>query len=247
MKVQLELPTWPYEAEFRGWRRWLLLPMDRLCRHFLPGLVDEVLHYGEETHIWGLPVKQVRNGIDPDLLPALPAHEPNPDCLQLLALGNWSEWHGLDRLLRGMQHAPNWNLTVAGAGPALARYRVLVRELSLETRVQFLPPVSGAELHALLASADLGVGTLGLHRKGVAINQSLKHRLYCLAGLPFFFASPDPSFPPDFPYTLQFAADETDVDMSAVSDFFWKMRQKNPAYREDLRDFAATLTPVLPQ
>ena len=52
---------------------------------------------------------------------------------------------------------PDWNLVIVGSGPELPRLRRLVRDHRLEERVEFIPWLPRAELHRMLARADVVV------------------------------------------------------------------------------------------
>ena len=244
LQIIIELPTWPYDAEMKHWIARIMLLVDRLCRPQLKGVTDRFLHYGVEQEIWGVPTIFVQNGIDMSRIPKPGYHKPQTDLLRMIFIGSMGYWHGLDRLLHGMRdvldrHAEiKLQLKVLGMGAASEEIRALVDRFHLGDAVLLIPPCSGAEFDAHMAQADVGIGTLGIHRIGIPLNSALKHRTYCAYGLPFIFAGEDADFPPEYPFCLRFPADETPVAIGMILDFLAGIREEFPDAALRIRDYA---------
>ena len=103
LKIILEINTYPYDAEPKRFLHKLSLWMDQYYRKSAPKFIDVITHYGVEKEIWGIPTIAIRNGIEVDKIKFT-----NSKCedgkIRLIAVGNWSYWHGLDRLLKGMKN-----------------------------------------------------------------------------------------------------------------------------------------------
>lgn len=245
LQIIVELPTWPYDAEMKDLVSRFMLWVDRLFRHRLRGLVDRFLHYGKESTIWEIPAIFVQNGIDTDAIPEILVRATQQDRLRLLFIGSMGYWHGLDRLLRGLQRWKETSgdncrveLKIAGSGAESAEIRALVSRLGLEAEVQMVPPCKGKEFDALMAQADMGIGTLGIHRIGIALNSALKHRTYCAYGLPFVFAGKDADFPAAYPFCLQVPEDESPVNLEDVLTFWRNIRHRHPDAARQIREYA---------
>ena len=227
LKVVLEIPTWPYDKEPQSIPHRMSLWMDRWYRSRLSSYVDLILHYGQEQQIYGIPTLRIRNGVEIHQVPFTPK-KPRKKELRLIAIANWSYWHALDRLIVGLAHHQQSGagaerpvrLRVIGEGRALASLKQQSRLFQLEAFIEFLPPSSGAALHQHIEWADMGVGTLGIHRKEVAIDSSLKHRLYCASGLPFFLSRTDLDFPSELPFVHYVADSEAAIDISELMVFY---------------------------
>jgi glycosyltransferase involved in cell wall biosynthesis len=83
----------------------------------------------------------------------------NPDGAALLFVGRLAEKKGarfaIEAMPRILADRPSARLTIAGDGPDRSMLEALTTRLQLTGHVQFLGPVSHAELPALYASADL--------------------------------------------------------------------------------------------
>lgn len=249
IKIIIELPTWPYDAEMKGWIARIMLGIDRLFRSGLQRRTDRFLHYGTETQIWGVPTIFVQNGIDVQRIPEAPLRSPEHSVLRMTFIGSVGYWHGLDRLLSGMRtfldrpgQGPVLHLKILGSGAESEEIRLLVDRLALGAQVQLIPPQSGKDFDALMAQTDIGIGTLGIHRIGIPLNSALKHRTYCAYGLPFVFAGSDADFPETFPFCHRIPADENPVEIEKILEFMENLRRRFPEATREIRAYAeATL------
>lgn len=241
IKILLEIPTYPYDKEIVSFIRYLTLIMDRYYRKKLHHYVDYCVHYGQETEIYQIPVIPIQNGIAiPDGY--VPKQQKMINELKLIAVGNWSFWHGLDRLLKGLgQYYDNPNpktkvtLTIVGGGKTLASYVDLVQNLKLKEQVKFVPFTESPQLDAYFEDSDIGIGSLGMFRKNIKQDSSLKHREYCSRGLPFILSTQDASFPVDWPCVQYFPEEEKPIEIKSIIAFFHTL-PKN--YQEHMIQYA---------
>lgn len=217
-KVIIDMPTYPYDEEWKGLKGSLVRWMDDRYNKELSKYVDLIIHSGEERSIWGIPTYHMTNGVLLDDHKIAPTRTSG--ALNMIAIGKWQYWHGLDRLLQGLsRYNGEYHLDIVGEGPRSATIKAQIKELGMEDRVTWHGTVVGSALRALVDRANLGIGTLGLHRKGVTIDSSLKHRFYCAAGLPFVLSSPDSDFGSHLPYVSYVPLDESPVDIKELSSF----------------------------
>lgn len=243
IRIFLEVPTYPYNKEMSGFLRKMQYWLDRQCNRFLKKFVDWTVHYGSFKELFGIPSIPLRNGVDAEAFPVSKSVY-QPGLLRLIAVGNWSYWHGLDRLIAGLgdyyshpSHPVRVELTIVGGGREVGLYQRLVEALGLTSCVRFLPPVEGAALDALFDEADLAIGCLGMFRKGVSLDSSLKHREYCVRGLPFVLATRDLDFPASLPWVYYIGADESLVSVENLIALFNAV-QAMPDWHESIRKYA---------
>lgn len=102
----------------------------------------------------------VPNGIDLADFPAPPPAGPVRDPLVLGFVGFVRDWHGLDKVLRGIAAWPGaqrLSLVVVGDGPARPGLESLARELGIADRVRFTGLAARAEVPALVAGFDIAL------------------------------------------------------------------------------------------
>ena len=247
VRVLLEIPTYPYDGEFTPDLRGRLAAfLDRRCRKKLKGLADRVVTFTEDEEIFGIPTIRTVNGVDFSKVPL--QHRQEPDgVLHLIAVAGLAPWHGYDRLLVGMgEYYQNGGTREAvfhlvGDGSELPLYKKLAAEYGLESRVRFYGFLSGDPLTEVYNRADIAVSCLGMYRKGMNRESSLKIREYSARGLPAIAVSPIDIFPPDWPYQMIVPNDDTPIDMQKVfafGDALQKLRKEGMCVERIIREKA---------
>jgi len=235
----LDMPTYPYEKEWSGIYGRLALAMDQRYRKRLLGTIDYILHSGPEVEIFGIKTIQFTNGIDTG---HVNLRRPQAHMgYRLLAIGKWQYWHGLDRVIKGLaSYIRNGGtgviLNVLGVGPIQKDLRSLVQSEKIEEYVFFRGAKSGRELDDYFDFSDLGVGTLGLHRKEVLIDSSLKHREYVARGLPFIMSGIDSDINVSAPFVHQVEPNDAPINIHKVIRYITGLNQTS--VRLDMRKFA---------
>ena len=225
-RLVLEYPTYPKEAENSRFflRRQVFRYTDHVLSRIHP-MVDLYTLIGAQAGdtLDGRPAMNIVNGVDVD---AFPPHLPNATdpTVRLLALASMSGWHGYDRILRSLAaYRGDADVRMEFAGGdgdgSLAAWQALAGELGLTDRVTFHGPLYGSALDQLIAHCDVGVGSLGMYRYGLAQGMTLKLREYMARGLPFVSAVEDPALPADTDFALRVPNDDTPIDMEAVVAF----------------------------
>lgn len=244
LKLILEFPTFPYGLELKKKSLFYKLAyyIDRYYQKELEHYVDLAVHYGT-GQVLGLPTINIRNKIDIEKIPYW-RPKAKSDYIQLVAIGAWNYWHGLDRILEAVAQLNKRKdfhkvrLRIIGEGPASGFLQREVLRLGISESVEFVSAARGAELDLLLADADIGVGSLGMFRKQVFVDSSLKHREYCARGLPFVLASNDPDFPIELPFVYDVSADESAIDLEKIITWFKTLRQSSPTFSSEMRIYA---------
>lgn len=152
----------------------------------------------------------ISNGIDLADYPELPA--PTGDRPRLAFVGSLGQpWQGTDKVLSLAALRPEWDFDLVGPGaqhdplPNVTWYGSLDRERVL----------------GVLAAADVGIGTLALHRKAMDEACPLKVREYLAVGLPVLYGYSDPDADNLEAHVLRIANTETSVPdaLEAITRF----------------------------
>jgi hypothetical protein len=168
----------------------------------LVAVSGEIARHPTVTRL-GVPVVVVPNAVD---LASHPQLEPTGNASpRLVFLGTPGlPWHGVDKIVRLGLHFPTWTFDLVGPGradlPILPPNVIAHGSLG---RQQFLP---------IVASADVAIGPLALHRAGLQEASPLKVADYLAYGLPAIIAHTDTRFPRGAPFLLQLPNTEGNVD-----------------------------------
>ena len=232
LKILLEFPTFPYKEEWTGTRGLVVKKVDGHYRKKLSRYVDHAIHLGEEKEILGIPCINSENGIGLSEIKVKRMRDVS-DHINLIAVGKWQFWHGLDRLIKGIAELgliskQRIKLLIVGEGPAIKDLKILVEELDLSKQVSFEGARTGKELDRLYDNADLGIGTLGMHRKNVRIDSSLKHRAYAGRGLPFILSTKDMDFPSSLEFVKYYEETDDAINIESLIEFGEQMKNVDP-------------------
>lgn len=152
----------------------------------------------------GKPARVIANGVDlGDVAPPPPRQGERP--LAAFLAGVPMPWHGIDKLLALARALPGHDFALVGVERAAV-------EGPLPPNVELHPPTSRAGYAELLARADVGIGSLAMHRAGLDEASPLKVREYLVHGLPVVIGFEDTDFIGDEPwFLLRLPNDEANV------------------------------------
>ena len=154
----------------------------------------------------GKPCVVVSNGYDLCAAGTLPP--PGNERPRLVFLGEPAPWQGADKLVALARLLPDVDVDIVGyRADQLPGAPGNVTCHSVLTREEFEP---------ILASADVAVGTLALHRKEMSEASPLKLREYLAYGLPAIVAYEDTDFPAPQPFLLRLRNAEDSIDVAAA-------------------------------
>ncbi len=220
IRLLIDMPTYPYHMEHVGVTGKLKIVIDKLLSKNLTKYVDYVLHSGIEKSIFRIPTIRVSNGISSANLKVRSNKEVKE--YRMIAVGKWRDWHGLDRLIKGMsvyRDRLELRLDIVGDGLELENLKQLVNKHDLQDFVFFHGICVGEKLDRLFDQVDIGVGTLGLFRKGVKVDSSLKNREYVARGLPVILSSEDADIKSDLAFVCKVPEDDSPIDVRLIEDF----------------------------
>lgn len=233
LKILVEIPTYPYDGEYKIIRKYPIAIKDKIYRKELQRYVDKIVTFSDDEEIFNIDTININNGIDIKSL-KLSKVKSNDRDLNILAVANVCFWHGYDRLIKSIgkfyedkTESRHINFYIVGSGGEIGNLKNLVKDLKLEKHVHFEGPKAGEELDSYFDFCHVGVDHLGLHRKNMTKLSSLKSKEYCGRALPFILAHKDLAFD-NFPYVLEFEATEENIDMNELFQF------KNRIYADEL-------------
>ena len=128
-------------------------------------------------------------------------------------------------------------LKVVGDSNEMYINKDLVRKLKLFSKVSFLGNLENEKLNELFNWANIGVGSLAIHRKGLKFTSELKAREYCIRGLPFFWSTSDQDFDLDFPYILKVPKSNVAFNLDPIISFAFQVTS-DPTHPFKMRQFA---------
>lgn len=156
------------------------------------------------------------NGIDMTSVPApRDLAAPTDSEIHVLFIAAWFvPWHGLDILLGALgrwDSAGQQRVVLHLVGALSDEQKEEVEALhNASVDISVHGVCSLERIHELAARADVGIGSLALHRKGMVEACTLKVREYLAAGVPVYSGHVDSGLPSDFPFYLRTGA--VDVD-----------------------------------
>jgi len=197
------------------------------------GVTDEITDY--EGSVAKGPIKMFKtigNGIDIiKYTLRLPKKDSGNNDIRILFVGSGFRTHGLDRLIKSLHEYFRTNkdprqiiLKVAGDSHEMYLNKRLAARLGLSSKIIFEGNLESKNLNSLFDWAHIGVGSLGIHRKGLIFTSELKAREYCARGLPFFWSTSDCDFPPDWPYILNISPNNEKFSLDSVISFADRMK-----------------------
>ncbi|MBK7690918.1 MAG: glycosyltransferase [Bacteroidetes bacterium] len=242
--ISIEIATFPYDKEMKDLPKYLILLIDKYYRRKLHKYVDKIVCCTDIQSIYGIDVISFSNGFEPiTTLPSDNFPEPQPKILNILAIAsNISIWHGFDRVIMGMadyikNNDSNICLHLIGDGTEKDNLEKLANHLGISTLVNFYGYKYETELLEIAQTCDFAIGTLGMHRKGVNFDSSLKSRFYASLGLPFILSTNDICFDNKLPYWKYVEGNDNAIHMDLVIDFYLKLRETNPNFRAEMIEY----------
>lgn len=165
------------------------------------------------------PALVLGNGIDfRDYQPFPPPRNPLP---RLVFSGTPQlPWHGVDKLIFLARQFPDLQVDVIG-------YSSLDLEIKqIPDNIVFHGFLAGKEYRQILSKADVGVGTLALHRNRMEEGSPLKVREYLAYGLPVILGYQDTdlnNITTDFILRIPNSKDNVKANANLIRDFSYRM------------------------
>lgn len=228
MKVVMEIPTYPYDEEYKAQGISRQIFQDRLFRYQLARQLDAIVTFSDYKEIFGQHTIRISNGIDFQSVQMKTTVNDTSQELNLIGVAEIHQWHGFDRVVSGLARY------YAQPQPYVVRFHVVGYFFSAEMEAAFRKTLAdhhmeqyvvlhgkkhGAELDAIFQQCDFGIGSLARHRVGITHIKTLKNREYAARGIPFIYSETDSDFDQQ-PYVLKAPADESPIDIPAIISFY---------------------------
>ena len=238
IKIILEIPTYPYEDEFRSLKAKPSMLRERLYRNKMRKYVDLVItpSHIEVNDIFGIPALEITNGIDAENITPRRIAPKEDNTINLIGVALITPKQGYDRVIRGLSeyikskqiNEPNVFFYVIGTGAIKKELEELCHQLNVEKYVIFTGEKDGEDLEYYYSIGDLGVGTLGLYKTNELMKvNSLKTREYCAKGLPFIITDCDYKFAESNEDFFMVIKDSQEpVDIRKTVQFLDELRKK---------------------
>lgn len=222
--VVIDFPTVPYDEEIKGR---VELEEDKAYRGGLKKYVEYSTNYNGLDTVFGIPSIKFHNGINLEDIPL--KKETESKDIRLIAVATMYFWHGYDRLIRGMADYYNIEpggqkvyLTLVGCGKEVPRYEDLIRENRLEKYIKLVGIKKDEALSKEFDNADIAVGALGMFRKNMKEDSSIKTKEYCARGIPMVIGSNDLAFREELEFIYRVPNNNDNIDIYGILDFYAK-------------------------
>ena len=241
-KIVYEIPTYPYDFEHNTLVLKVLLFIDRIYRKHLRRYVDRIATLTDDKEIFGCKTLKITNGVDCASIPVCGKTDYDPRKIHLIAVAQFSFWHGYERAIEGLHNYGKENvvLHLVGDGPELEKYKGLVSGYGLERQVIFHGALSGDALTAVFDTTDIALCSLSCHKIYIYIASELKSREYLCRGLPIVTSTKIDIVPDDFDFALRVPEDDSALDIQKIVDFVESVYVSAPRVevRNAIRAFA---------
>ncbi|WP_270640598.1 glycosyltransferase family protein [Longibaculum muris] len=252
IKIFMEIPTYPYDGEFRGKKGKYFLTLDKIFRTKLKNLVDIIFVIDPEKLTNGklFSVKSVNfiNGYD--VINCKVRKYIKHDEIRLACVGMFSSWHGYERLIYGLnEYYMNGGkrkiiVDMVGEGSELSFYKKLIKYFGLEENFVFHGKCFGDKLDQIYSKTDIGIASLGRYKSGIQILGDLKTREYLAKGIPVISGCGVDIFESqnELEYYLQIPNCSNPVKIDDVIKFYEKIKEdrKYIDIEKKLHEFSLT-------
>lgn len=152
------------------------------------------------------PIKIIANSVSLKDYPITKA--PNNQCPKLIFIGtNNAPWNGIDKILNLARIFHQWHFDIVGD--------IQASDTSLSLpNVIFHGTLSKNDYENFMINADVAIGTLALHRKGMDEACALKTREYLAYGLPIILAYQDTDFFNGAPFLLKLPNRDNNIEQN---------------------------------
>lgn len=249
VKLILEIPTYPYDKEFKNarWTSKISLLIDKLFRQKYASYMFRIVTYTTLPKIWNKQTIQISNGVDFEMIKE---KKNNKDInsltsLNLISVAEVHDWHALDRLIEGLGQYYKKNPTVkvflhivGGVGPVEnSLFNKLITQYEINKYVLFYGPLFNEALDSIFDITDIGIGSLGRHRSHISDIKTLKNREYAARGMPFIYSETDDDFD-NKPYIMKVPPDESPINILQVLDFYKFQNMTIEYIRESIKNLS---------
>ena len=245
-KVVMEIPTYPYDNEYKAQGISRQIFQDKIFRNQLAKHLDAIVTFSDYDKIFGQRTIKISNGIDFDSVKMKSDINDTTKELNLIGVAEIHEWHGFDRVVRGLaeyyskpqEYIVKFHVVGYFFSAEIEEvFKKIITDNQMEEYVILYGKKHGAELDSLFDKCDFGIGSLGRHRVGIDKIKTLKNREYAARGIPFIYSETDSDFDSK-PYVLKVPANESPIDIHKIIDFYNINKMSPIEIRESITDLS---------
>ena len=232
IKCVTEIPTYPYDQEFKGYPLKYKIPLyiDMMFRRALAAKMEAIVTFSNKESIFGKRTICISNGIDLD---SIPLHNPKKQQdIHLIAVAEIHYWHGFDRLVAGLGeyyksnpngrkvyfHVVGWEDDRGTTSNGYLTVEQMARKYDIENYIINHGKLFGEKLNEVFNQCVFAIGSLGRHRSGITEIKTLKNREYAARGISFIYSENDSDFD-NKPYIIKASADESPINVGEIIDY----------------------------
>ena len=232
IKCVTEIPTYPYDHEFKGYPLKYKIPLyiDMMFRRALAAKMEAIVTFSNKESIFGKRTICISNGIDLD---SIPLHNPKKQQdIHLIAVAEIHYWHGFDRLVAGLGeyyksnpngrkvyfHVVGWEDDRGTTSNGYLTVEQMARKYDIEKYIINHGKLFGEKLDEVFNQCVFAIGSLGRHRSGITEIKTLKNREYAARGISFIYSENDSDFD-NKPYIIKASADESPINVGEIIDY----------------------------
>ena len=178
IKCVTEIPTYPYDHEFKGYPLKYKIPLyiDMMFRRALSAKMEAIVTFSNKESIFGKRTICISNGIDLD---SIPLHNPKKQQdIHLIAVAEIHYWHGFDRLVAGLGeyyksnpngrkvyfHVVGWEDDRGTTSNGYLTVEQMARKYGIEKYIINHGKLFGDKLDEVFNQCVFAIGSLGRHR-----------------------------------------------------------------------------------
>lgn len=226
-----EFPTYPYDIESTYFSRpayRVAAQVDKVCRKYYKNLLNLAVSFGRDNEIFGVPAKNIENGVNVDKIPFFQRAFIPKQSIHLLAVSSMAPWHGYERLLQGLaEYYQGYSykkqdvfIDIVGDGVCRSEWEALAKKINIADKVCFHGQLLGPALDNIFTQADIGIASLGWYKKQMRQGSELKIREYMARGLPFVYSSEERLFSPEDGFCLQVENGSKALNIDKIVGFY---------------------------
>ena len=232
IKCVTEIPTYPYDQEFKGYPLKYKIPLyiDMMFRRALAAKMEAIVTFSNKESIFGKRTICISNGIDLD---SIPLHNPKKQQdIHLIAVAEIHYWHGFDRLVAGLGeyyksnpngrkvyfHVVGWEDARGTTSNSYLTLAQMARKYGIEKYIINHGKLFGDKLDEVFNQCVFAIGSLGRHRSGITEIKTLKNREYAARGISFIYSENDSDFE-NMPYIIKAPADESPINVKEIINY----------------------------
>ena len=232
IKCVTEIPTYPYDHEFKGYPLKYKIPLyiDMMFRRALSAKMEAIVTFSNKESIFGKRTICISNGIDLD---SIPLHNPKKQQdIHLIAVAEIHYWHGFDRLVAGLGeyyksnpngrkvyfHVVGWEDDRGTTSNGYLTVEQMARKYGIEKYIINHGKLFGDKLDEVFNQCVFAIGSLGRHRSGITEIKTLKNREYAARGISFIYSENDSDFD-DKPYIIKAPAYESPINVGEIINY----------------------------